>query len=162
MQHVATHEASRRFRVARGYRRLLVPLDARPESFDAFRIACRLASDEHARIIAVAVVEVPTLLPLDAHLQDDEDFARGLLERAGATGDAYGVRVATKLVRARDTGAAIVEQAASGDAEVIVVGAPREELASSPRRLAPDTVHRVLKGAPCRVMVVSAPSREAA
>ena len=51
---------------ARGYRRLLVPLDARRESFDALQIACRLAVDDHARITAVSVIEVPALLPLDA------------------------------------------------------------------------------------------------
>jgi K+-sensing histidine kinase KdpD len=149
-------------RVARGYRRLLVPLDVRPESFDAFRIACRLAADEHARITALAVIEVPALLPLDAHLDDAEDSARRRLEQAGATGDAHGVRVTTRLVRDRDVAAAIVAHAISDRSELIVVAAPRSTLAASPRRLAPDPVVRVLKGAPCRVMVVSAPSREAA
>ena len=103
--------SSRRLQVARGYRRLLVPLDARAESVKALEIACRLAADDGATITAVAVIEVPPLLPLDAHLTDAEDAARRLLERAGATGDAWGVSVATRVVRARDVGAAIVEQA---------------------------------------------------
>jgi nucleotide-binding universal stress UspA family protein len=139
-----------------------VPLDARRESLDALEIACRLAADDGAKITAVSVIEVPALLPLDAHLRDQEETARRLLERAEATGDTYGVKVVPRLVRARDVGAAIVEQAISDRSEVILVGAPRTQLAVSTRRIAPDPVLRVLKGAPCRVMVVSSPAREAA
>src|SRR5262245_59773414 len=93
------------------YRRLLVPLDSRPESFEALEIACRLAADDHAQITALSVIEVPSLLPLDAHFADEEEAARRLLERAGSTADTYGVRVSAHVVRGRDAAAAIVEQA---------------------------------------------------
>ena len=159
---MATSASARRFLVARGYRRLLVPLDASPESIEAFEIACRLAADDHASVTAIAVIEVPALLPLDAHMQDDEDAARGLLELAGATGDSYGVRVTQKLVRARDAASAIVEQAQSDRAELIVIGAQRAELEQSPRRIAPDIVLRVLNAARCRVLVVSTTAARAA
>lgn len=159
---MAAKASSRRLQVERGYRRLLVPLDARAESVEALEIACRLAADDGATITAVIVIEVPPLLPLDTHLTDEEDAARRLLERAGATGDAYGVRLATRVVRARDVGAAIVEQATADRDELIVIGATRSRLAASPRRDAPDPVLHVLRGALCRVMVVSSTSREAA
>lgn len=136
----------------------MVPLDAQRESLDALRIACRLAVDDHARIDAVAVIEVPPLLPLNARFDDDEDSARRLLESAGATGDAYGIKVVPRVLRARDLGAAIVAEAVSDRSEIIVVGAPRAELAASPRRATPDPILRVLKDAPCRVMIVSAPA----
>jgi len=154
--------SSRRLQVARGYRRLLVPLDARTESVKALEIACRLAADDGATITAVAVIEVPPLLPLDAHLTDAEDAARRLLERAGATGDAWGVSVATRVVRARDVGAAIVEQATADRDELIVIGSTRSRLAESPIRVSPDPVLHVLRAAQCRVMVVSGVSRKAA
>ena len=131
-------------------------LDARGESFEALEIACRLAADDHARITAIGVIEVPALLPLDAHFADEEEAAHRLLEQAGSIGDAYGVKVHGQLVRARDTAAAIVTQARSDRSELVLVGAPRADLARSARRLTPDTVLRVLKDAPCRVMVVSA------
>jgi K+-sensing histidine kinase KdpD len=154
---------ARRPRLERSYRRLLVALDARRESLEALEIACRLAADDRARITAMIVIEVPALLPLDAHFADEEEAARQLLERAGSTGDGYGVRIDARLVRARDTAAAIVAQATSDRSELIVLGAPRAELARSPRRLARDAVLRVLRDAPCRVMVVSAAgSRSAA
>ena len=147
--------------MARGYRRLLVPLDTRRESFDALQIACRLAVDDHARITAVNVIEIPALLPLDTRFDDVEESVRRLLERAGATGDAYGVDVVPRLVRGRDFGAAIVAEAISDRSEVIVLGAPRAEFAVSHRTDHHRPVFRVLKGAPCRVMVVSAPLSEA-
>src|SRR5262249_33586641 len=147
----------------RSYRRLLVALDARRASLEPVEIACRLAADDHARITAISVIEVPALLPLDAHFSDEEEAARRLLEQAGATGDVYGVRIDAQVVRARDAAAAIVAQATSDRPELIVIGAPRAELAHSPRRVAPDPVFRVLRDAPCRVMVVSAArSRSAA
>jgi nucleotide-binding universal stress UspA family protein len=159
---MAAKPSCRRLQVDRGYRRLLVPLDAGTESVEALGVACRLAADDWATITAVAVIEVPPLLPLDTHLIDAEDAARRLLERAGATGNAYGVNVTTKIVRARDAGAAIVEQAVVDRDELIVIGATRSRLAESPKRNAPDAVLHVLRGAPCRVMVVSNTSREAA
>jgi nucleotide-binding universal stress UspA family protein len=149
-------------RVARGYRRLLVPLDDRPESIDALDIACRLAADDHASITALCVLEVPPLLPLDAHMEDDEEAARRLLERAGATGDSYGVKVATELVRARDGASAVVERATRDGTEVIVIGAPRTTLKRSPAHATPESVAEVIRRAPCRVMVISPRSRQAA
>jgi nucleotide-binding universal stress UspA family protein len=159
---VATRASARRFRVARGYRRLLVPLDASPESLQAFEIACRLAADRRASVIALTVIEVPPSLPLDAHMADDEEEARRLLERAGATGDAYGVRVVQTLVRARDAGTAIVEAASSGRVELIVIGARRTQLDVSPKRIAPDAILRVLHAARSRVLVIAASEAEAA
>jgi len=155
---------SRRRRLSAGsYARLLVPVDSRPESFQALDLACRLAADAHAKITAIVVLEVPALLPLDAHLLDDEENARQLLDRARAIANSYGIKLSAKVVRARDTGAAIVGKAASERVELIVIAAPGTELGSPRRRFEPDLVGHVLKDAPCRVMVVSAArSRNAA
>ena len=139
-----------------------MPLDSSPESFDALRIACRLAVDDRARIDAVVVIEVPALLPSDAHFDDEDEAARRLLERAGATGDGYGVKVVTRVLRARDFGAAIASDAISNHSDAIVIGVGRDDLEASPRRAAPDPVLRILDAAPCRVMVVSAPVAAAA
>jgi len=159
---VQRRASARRARVERGYSHLLVPLDLRRDSLSALEIACRLAADNGAKITAVAVIEVPAQLPIDAHFRDQEESARRLLERAEATGDAYGVKVVPRLVRARDVSAAIVEQAITGRSEVILVGAPRAQLTVSARRIAPDPILRVLRDAPCRVMMVSSPVYEAA
>ena len=148
-------------RVLGQYRRLLVSFDGSPQSIRALEIACRLATDEHATIRCVFVLEVPASLPLDAHMIEAEDAALRLLERAGATGDAYGIRVVPKLVRARDTAAAIVDEAIAGRVEIVLIGAMDGELAYPRSRFAA-AVRSVLASAPCRVMVVSEPAREPA
>jgi nucleotide-binding universal stress UspA family protein len=152
---VAVTVSPGRLAAVRGYRRLLVPIAANGESERAVDLACRLAADSHASITALAIVEIPAELPLDAHMADVEDEARRLLERVGATGDAYGIKVSPKLVRARDVGAAIVASAASTGAELIVIGAPRGRLRSSNAVVFGGTTEHVLKNAPCRVMLIT-------
>jgi nucleotide-binding universal stress UspA family protein len=154
---VALTVSPRRPTVLRGYRRLLVPVVANAESERAVEIACRLAAEHRASITALAVAEIPPLLPLDAHMHETEVEARRLLERVGATGDAYGVDVSRSVLRARDAGAAIVDRAATLGIELIVIGAPRKRLMSSRAVAFGTTVERVLKDAPCRVILVASP-----
>lgn len=141
---------------------MLVPIAANEESERAVDLACRLAAESHASITALAILEIPAVLPLDAHMVDVEDEARRLLERVGATGDAYGVKVSPKLVRARDAGAAIVASAASTGVELIVIGAPRRRLRSSSAVVFGGTVEHVLRNAHCRVMLIATQSQDEA
>ena len=152
---MAVTVSPRRLAVLRGYRRLLVPVVANAESERAVDVACRLAAESRASITALTVVEIPVLLPLDAHMVDVEAEARQLLERVGASGDAYGVKVSPRLVRARDVGAAIVASAVATGAELIVIGAPRRRLRSSSAVVFGSTAEHVLRSAPCRVMLVT-------
>lgn len=139
--------------VLAGYRRLLVPMLGNAESERAIEVACRLAA-ERATLTAVVVVEVSPLLPLDARMDADELAARSVLRRAEALGQEFGLRVVTRVLRARDAGAAIVELAENAD--IVVVGAERR--LSAHRRLAGfgGTVRTVLRKSPCRVLVVAA------
>ncbi len=61
------------------------------------------------------------------------------------------MRVLERLVRSRNAGRAIVEEAERRQSEIIVLGAPR----SRHRRIFGHTVDYVLKQAPCRVMVAA-------
>ena len=121
--------------------------------------AARLAADKRSRIALVNVIEVPLELPLDADLLEEEAEAERVLDEAQARVESYGVRSVTRVVRARAAGRAIVEDALSRDAELIVVGAPRIRM----RRGKPifgRTVDYVLKRSPTRVLVAA--SRRAA
>jgi nucleotide-binding universal stress UspA family protein len=64
------------------------------------------------------------------------------------------VHAVTRLARGRSAAAEIVEEARRRDADIVVVGAPRQKLASG-RALFGLTVDRVLKQAPCRVLVAA-------
>jgi APA family basic amino acid/polyamine antiporter len=140
------------------YRNVLVPVIWRRESEAAVDLACRLATERRASIVALTVIEIPLELPLDAELtRDVEEKANDLLDEARAIGDAYGVNVIGRLVRARRAGRAIVDEAERRNSEIIVMGSPRR---GEHRRRGPifgGTVDFVLKHAPCRVMVAAAP-----
>ena len=136
-----------------GYRAILVPVADNAETDIALDIACRLAAERHCSLTAIAVVVVPATLPIDAHMPEEEAHVKHLLRRAETAGDSYGIHVARRLVRARDAATAIVEQAASDRAELVVIGVPR-----SRRRPYGRTTESVLKGAPCRVMLIAAPA----
>jgi len=138
------------------YRRLLVPIVGGQASDDALDVACSLAAERRARIVALNVLEVPLDLPLGVEMPDEEERANHELDEAIAIGDSYGVRVVDRLVRARSAGDAIVEEAARRGTEIIVLGSPRKTLSTTSAAVFGRTVDYVLKHAPCRVMVAAA------
>jgi APA family basic amino acid/polyamine antiporter len=144
--------------IALEYRNVLVPVVWRRESEAAVDLACRLAAERGGSIVALTVIEVPLELPLDATLPGNaERKAHDLLDEARAIGDAYGVDVVGRLVRARRAGRAIVDEADRRNSEIIVMGAPRRDIHRRRGRIFGGTVDFVLKNAPCRVMVAAAP-----
>jgi basic amino acid/polyamine antiporter, APA family len=142
--------------IALEYRNILVPVSEALESEEAVDLAARLATERGASIAALSVVEVPLELPLDARLPSEERRADALLDEARAIGDSYSVDVRARLVRARNAGRAIVDEAERRNTEIIVMGAPRKGRAGR-GTIFGGTVDFVLKHAPCRVMVAAAP-----
>ncbi len=137
------------------YRRLLVPVVAGHPSDEALDMACSLAAERGARIVALNVLEVPLDRPLDTDMEELEDEANDELDEAIAIGHSYGVRVLDRLVRARSAGPAIVEEAEQRGSEIIVIGSPRKSLTRQQRAVFGRTVDYVLRNAPCRVMVTA-------
>jgi APA family basic amino acid/polyamine antiporter len=144
------------------YRRIVVPIVPGRPSDDALDVACRLAAERGARVVALTVLEVPLELPLDAELPDEERLANDELDEAMAVGDTYGVRVVGRLVRGRSASVEIVREAERRGAEIIVLGSPRKELTNRRRGVFGSTVDRVMRRAPCRVMVTATRERRAA
>ena len=93
------------------YRRIVVPIVPGRPSDDALDVACRLAAERGARVVALTVIEVPLELPLDADLPEEERLANDELDEAMAIGDTYGVRVVGRLVRGRSASVEIVREA---------------------------------------------------
>jgi APA family basic amino acid/polyamine antiporter len=143
------------------YRNILVPIAPGYPSDEAMQVACRLADERRATIAAETVIEVPLELPLDAYLPERVEEANEQLDEASAIGELYGVRVVERIVRARNAGRAIVDEATRRGSEIIVMGGPRRvRLAAGKRAIFGDTVDFVLKHAPCRVMVVASKEAE--
>jgi APA family basic amino acid/polyamine antiporter len=144
------------------YRRIVVPIVPGRPSDDALDVACRLAAERGARVVALTVIEVPLDMPLDAPLPAEERVANAELDEAIAIGDTYGVRVVGRLVRGRSASAEIVREAEIRGAEIIVLGSPRKALVDRRRGVFGSTVDRVMRKAPCRVMVTASRAGAAA
>src|SRR5262245_7345368 len=128
-------------------RRLLVPLTGSPRPERVLETVCAFAGED-VSVIAVVVIEVSPLLPLDAQLSEEEAGARVLLARARMVADSCGVGFVPRIVRARKTVPALLELAADEKAEIVVVDSGDHHLGRSERRL--------VRKAPDRVLVVAA------
>jgi basic amino acid/polyamine antiporter, APA family len=135
------------------YRTILVPVLRSAESEEALVAAARLAAERGATVVVVHVIEVPLDLPLDVELPQAEEEADDVLDNAAAFVESYGVRVVSRLLRARAAGPAIAEEAARRNAELIIVGAPRVRPGRG--RIFGSTVDYVLKHAPTRVLIAA-------
>ena len=133
------------------YRSILVPIVAGDESREAVEVAARLATERAGRIVLLRVIVVPLELPLDADLTEQVEEAHQLLDNAYAIVEPYGVRAVERVVRARQAGRAIVDEADRRGTEVVVLGARR----GGYKTIFGSTVEYVLKNAPSRVMVAA-------
>ncbi len=159
---------------------LLVPVFGTKLDDDIVATAGRLAAAEseeggsegESRLELVYVIEVPLSEPLDAALPPEREAqARRALERAREVGEEYeDVEVSTEVIRARKTGAGIVEAARRLNSEAIVIGAePPSKIrgggrfggigAARPAEIGAATEY-VLKKAPCRVLLTAPPEPE--
>jgi basic amino acid/polyamine antiporter, APA family len=159
---------------------LLVPVFGTKLDDDIVATAGRLAAAERedgaeegeSRLELVYVIEVPLTEPLDAELPPEREAqARRALDRAREVGEEYeDVEVSTEVIRARKTGAGIVEAARRLNSEAIVIGAePPSKIrgggrfggigAARPAEIGAATEY-VLKKAPCRVLLTAPPEPE--
>ena len=100
------------------YRSALVPIFGADIDASALRSAAKLVG-EGALVEAVYVLRVPNQLSLDAGLEEEEQRGLSVLESAKVTGRKAGLKVQTRLLRTRNPGAAIVEEAERTKAEII-------------------------------------------
>jgi basic amino acid/polyamine antiporter, APA family len=135
------------------YRSALVPIFGSDVSASALRSAVRLVGED-ALVEALYVLRVPNQLSLDAGLQDEEQLGLSVLESAKLAGRKAGFKVQTRLIRTRNPGAAIVEEATRSNAEIIYLAtdhAPPAERALGP------TATYLLSHRPCRVVIETPP-----
>ena len=148
------HRERPAFFVELDYRSALVPIFGTDVDASALRAAARLVG-EGALVEAVYVLRVPNQLSLDAGLEEEEQLGLSVLESAKVTGRRIGLKVQTRLIRTRNPGAAIVEEARRSDAEIIYLGtahAPPSERALGP------TASYLLSHRPCRVVIETPPA----
>ena len=138
------------------YRSAIVPIFGTDVDASALRTAAKLVGED-ATVEAIYVLRVPNQLSLDAGLQEEEQLGLSVLESAKVRGRKAGLKVQTRLIRTRNPGAAIVEEAERRRAEIIYLGTAHAP--PSERSLGP-TASYLLAHRPCRVVIETPPASE--
>jgi APA family basic amino acid/polyamine antiporter len=136
------------------YRSAIVPIFGTDVDASALRTAAKLVG-ENAMVEAIYVLRVPSQLSLDAGLDDEDQLGLSVLETAKLAGRQAGLKVQTRLIRTRNPGAAIVEEAERQEAEIIYLGTAHAPV--SERALGP-TASYLLAHRPCRVVIETPPA----
>jgi len=133
------------------YRSIVVAFAAdQPFSEELMATAARLTSDRRRGIHITALLTVPTHLPLETSMREEEKEAQGKIEQAKLFA---GMRVTGRVERVRpgQEGYFLARQAKASKAEAIVMGLRSREGVP----LYGKTLQTVLRERPCRVIVVS-------
>ena len=131
------------------YRTALVPIFGADVSASTLSRAARLIGEEGV-VYAIYVLPVPSQLSLQAGLEDEEARGRSVLETAKIKSHRNGLRVRTGLVRTRNVGSTLVEEARRLNSDVIYLStlhAPANE-----QRLGPLASYLLAKR-PCRIII---------
>jgi basic amino acid/polyamine antiporter, APA family len=134
---------------ALGYRTALVPIFGGDVSASALTSAAKLIG-EAGVVYAIFVLPVPSQLSLEAGLEAEEAQGRGALESARIKARRSNIKIRTGLIRTRNPGAALVEEARRVEADVIywsTIHAPVGE-----QRIGPTATYLLAKR-PCRVII---------
>jgi basic amino acid/polyamine antiporter, APA family len=138
------------------YRSILMPIGRDRVDDVMTATALRLASESDTTLVLLYPIEVPLHVSMSAPLEQENEEAERQLREAAALARDYGVPVITRIVRTRNIGQAIVEEAERRRSEIIVLGA-RDRTKPGQRVFGP-RVDYVLRNAHCRVMVGAEPA----
>jgi APA family basic amino acid/polyamine antiporter len=133
------------------YKTALVPIFGADISASALSSAAKLIGEEGV-VYAIFVLPVPSQLSLDAGLEEEEAEGRSVLESARIKARRAGIKIHTGLIRTRNPGAALVEEAERVGCDVIywsTIHAPIGE-----QRIGPTAAY-LLSKRPCRVIIES-------
>src|SRR5207302_5682164 len=106
-------------------------------------------------VYAIFVLPVPSQLSLESGLAEEEAQGRSVLESARIQARRAGIKIHAGLIRTRNPGSALVEEAQRVGADVIywsTIHAPAGERGIGP------TAAYLLSRRPCRVIIESEPA----
>jgi APA family basic amino acid/polyamine antiporter len=131
------------------YRTALVPIFGKDISASVLDHAAKLIGEDGV-VYAIFVLPVPSQLSLDAGLEDEEAHGRSVLESARIQARRAGIKIHTALIRTRNPGAALVEEALRVNADVIYWSTIHALAAD--QRIGPTAAY-LLSKRPCRVII---------
>jgi nucleotide-binding universal stress UspA family protein len=138
------------------FSRAVLALNGGPTDKLVVRLGCELARGRSVELIALHIVEVDWSHDLEEDIASDNVVASTVLDLAEHISEKLGVPLRTELLQARDVGAALVDEAAEVEADLIVVGLPYRKKFGGDFAIG-RTVPYVLQNAACQVIVVREP-----
>ena len=133
------------------FKKILVPVAGNEADEEAMKLACRLAKKDKGKILAVCVVAVKRVLPLDAEIDSEIQSAEGILDHAERVAEEEDYEIETDILQAREAGPAIIDETVEKGMDLILMGIQYK------RRFGEfslgSVVPYVLKNAPCPVIL---------
>ena len=131
------------------YRTALVPIFGKDIGASVLGHAAKLIGEQGV-VYALYVLPVPSQLSLEAGLEQEEAHGRSVLEGARIQARRSGIKIHTALIRTRNPGASLVEEALRVNADVIYWSTLHAS--TGDQRLGPTAVY-LLSKRPCRVII---------
>jgi APA family basic amino acid/polyamine antiporter len=131
------------------YKTALVPIFGDDVSASALSSAAKLIGSEGV-VYAIYVLPVPSQLSLESGLEEEEAHGRSVLESARIQARRLGIKIHTGLIRTRNPGAALVEEAERVHSDVIYWSAIHAPVGE--QRIGPTAAY-LLSKRPCRVII---------
>jgi nucleotide-binding universal stress UspA family protein len=104
--------------------RVLVPVCGVAADEDALALACDMIRPVKGKVYVLYVIEVRRSLPLDADVEAENAKGEDVLQRMENLGQKFHVDLEAEILRARDAGPAVVQEAVDREVQAIVIGAP--------------------------------------
>lgn len=120
------------------------------------RAGVEMARAHATELIALHIVEVDWKHDLDDEIPGSRELASTVLDLAEGAAARARLKMETELLQARDVGAALVDEAAALDADVIVLGLPYRKRRGGDFAMG-GTIPYVFQNAPCTVLVIREP-----
>jgi APA family basic amino acid/polyamine antiporter len=135
------------------YHSALVPIFGDDVSAGALRRASKLVGEE-ASVDAIYVIEVPPQLSLEAGMEEEEERAVAILDAARIRARESKLKVRTGVIRTRNAGAALVDEARRRHSDVVYFDMAH---APSPERVFGPITSQLLRERPCRIVIETTP-----
>ncbi len=119
---------------------------------ETVQMACEMAKLHKAQITALQVMEIPLSLPLDIKAPHRMAIAEAILKRSQAIAREIGVDIDLQIIRSRSLPETILEVAAKGGYDLIVLGSLKSSRDPKTKGIGPIAEY-ILRKAPCRVWV---------
>ncbi len=123
------------------FSKILVPVRGHAIDDHAIQLACRIARQDKAKVLAATVIEIHRTLPLETENPVEINMGEAVLEHAEEVARKAGVQIETELLQARVAGPVLIELASERGIDLIILGiryrAPLEEfpLGTTPRHI---------------------------